>query len=315
VNTRATNLRPLAFGEVLDVAIKICVRQWRVVVPITLVLYTPLGLASGLLTIATRPATTSTDPFGQVGGAPPSTGTVVALVGGAVLAVAIVWLGTLIIQGALFRAIADSYLGGDPTISSSLRFGVARFRTILWVSIVTGTVVLLGAVACVIPGIWLGVATSLGVPVALLERTGGWKAVKRSMALVKDAWWRVFGLVIVAGLLGGIVQGIVAGLGATVIQGHGDLAELVGSTVLNSLGAAVSTPFAAAVSIVIYIDQRVRREGFDLQLLAAAIDGEVGMDTAAIVPTGPAPGPQSFPTDGEQPPYWPPPPGWKPSGE
>ncbi len=314
MNALGTPLRPLAFGEVLDVAIKICVRQWRVVVPITLVLYTPLGLASALLSVATRPATTGTDPFGQ-GGAPPSGATIAAVLGGVALGLAILWLGTLLVQGALFRAIADGYLGGTPTISNSVRFALSRLRSIFWVSLLTGFVAAAGVIACAIPGIWFGIAASLAIPVVLLERTGGWKAVRRSMALVKESWWRVFGLVFVAGVLGLIIQGIVGGLGGAVVGGHGDVVEVLGSTVIASMSAAVSTPFTAAVTIVIYIDQRVRREGFDLQLLAAAIDGEVGIDAVAVVPTAPAPVAQGSPTGGEQPPFWPPPPGWKPSGE
>jgi hypothetical protein len=68
----------------------------------------------------------------------------------------------------------------------------------------------------------------------------------------------------------------------------------------------IATPAAAAFITVLYIDLRVRKEGFDLLLLARRL----GVERA------PGQGPPSFlpeaPPTGGQPPFWPPPPGWTP---
>ena len=67
---------------------------------------------------------------------------------------------------------------------------------------------------------------------------------------------------------------------------------------------------------VLYFDLRVRKEGFDLQLLAERIGlaprpaGEYRPPPTATL--GPAP---VFSGEGEKPPFWPPPPGWKPASE
>jgi hypothetical protein len=68
----------------------------------------------------------------------------------------------------------------------------------------------------------------------------------------------------------------------------------------------IATPAAAAFITVLYIDLRVRKEGFDLLLLARRL----GVERAP----GEAPPPflPELPSPGSQPPFWPPPPGWVP---
>ena len=69
----------------------------------------------------------------------------------------------------------------------------------------------------------------------------------------------------------------------------GSMAALVMfSTIQSSVAAIISTslakPFQVAVIAVIYFDLRVRKEGFDLQLLADRIGGT----TYADVPSAPS---------------------------
>ena len=78
------------------------------------------------------------------------------------------------------------------------------------------------------------------------------------------------------------------------------------AAVAGTAGALVSTPFSAAYHTVLYFDLRVRKEAFDLQLLAQRI----GVDPPAGAHLGPAAPVDE--TGGDQPPFWPPPPGWKP---
>jgi hypothetical protein len=98
----------------------------------------------------------------------------------------------------------------------------------------------------------------------------------------------------------------------------------------------IATPAAAAFITVLYIDLRVRKEGFDLLLLARRLGVELapGQEPPSFIPElppatspppfwppppgwepGPAPmAPPPEPPD-TQPPFWPPPPGWKPDDQ
>jgi hypothetical protein len=71
----------------------------------------------------------------------------------------------------------------------------------------------------------------------------------------------------------------------------------------------LTTPAAAAFATVLYIDLRVRKEGFDLFLLAQRLGVErepgVAPEAPDFLPAPPA-------WTGDQPPFWPPPQGWTP---
>jgi hypothetical protein len=65
------------------------------------------------------------------------------------------------------------------------------------------------------------------------------------------------------------------------------------------------------VAVVLYFDLRVRKEGFELELLAQ----RVGIAPPEGTTFAPSPIPPPPPVLGDdQPPFWPPPPGWRPGG-
>jgi hypothetical protein len=61
---------------------------------------------------------------------------------------------------------------------------------------------------------------------------------------------------------------------------------LVLSGLSGAIGLVIGTPFQAALLTVVYFDLRVRKEGFDLELLAQGIGGSV---PAVPVVSGPSP--------------------------
>ncbi len=84
------------------------------------------------------------------------------------------------------------------------------FLPILGASLVQILFTLIGAVFCILPGIYLGVVLSLLVPVLVIEEKGFSHAFSRSFELIKSNWWLTFGLLLVAGM---IVQSIAFILG------------------------------------------------------------------------------------------------------
>ena len=124
-----------------------------------------------------------------------------------------------------------------------------------------------------------------------------------------------FAIVLLGSILGGILQAAIGGvLGGLAIAADSEIVDVVTSTLSAVIAGALTTPFIAAVTIVLYVDLRVRKEGFDLALLAGRLgDAESG---EVFVPPPPPYLPKPLPPrTGTQPPYWPPPPGWKPDGE
>jgi hypothetical protein len=79
----------------------------------------------------------------------------------------------------------------------------------------TALAVLCGLVLLVIPGIWLSTRWYFGPQVVVVEGLRGRAALRRSGDLVAGRWWRVFGTLLVLGLLTALAAGIVtAAVGA-----------------------------------------------------------------------------------------------------
>jgi hypothetical protein len=306
---QAPELRPLSIGEILDVAIKIYLRNAWTLFRVVLVVVAPIQVVSALIKASAESSGNTLDS---------SSGTTVgshdvAYALSAFAAVTILgMLASTMANGACFKAVSDAYLGEQPTWRSSLRFAFARIHSILWVTFLVGLVTGIGTILCIIPGVYFWAAFAVAVPVMLTEGVKGRKALGRSRALVTDRWWGTFGVVLLGSILAGVVSAAIGGV-ARLAGGTADANSVTGflvNTVSGTLGATVGTPFTAAFVIVLYFDLRVRKEAFDLQLLAERIGLTAPPEGGYRPAPGPAPPPR--PTGGAAPPYWPPPPGWTP---
>ena len=129
---------------------------------------------------------------------------------------------------------------------------------------------------------WVGIRLSLAPAAVVLERAGPWRGLRRSWLLTTGGQgWRVVGITVLAGILTGIfsstvqfpvslVTGLLVGLDplgdaaltSPVVIGVDHLVQLV----VN----AFVVPFTAGVTALLYLDQRIRREGLDGALVRAA---------------------------------------------
>jgi hypothetical protein len=121
----------------------------------------------------------------------------------------------------------------------------------------------------------------------------------------------VAGVLLIGSLLTTLVGGAISGLAAGAVFTNNDIAVDVARGIGGVIGATLTTPVLAAIITVLYIDLRVRKEGFDLELLADT----VGVEPNGVIPRFLPDATVAVASSGEQPPFWPPPPGWRPSSE
>ncbi|MGB0099119.1 MAG: hypothetical protein WBP61_02440 [Nocardioides sp.] len=117
----------------------------------------------------------------------------------------------------------------------------------------------------------------LPVPALMLERIGVAAAIGRGFGLTRRQFWRTFGIalltVIVTGVAGSVLAApfSIAGQIAPVALEGSQYVALV-TVVLAALGSVVQiafvTPFSAAVASLQYLDQRMRKEAYDVELMA-----------------------------------------------
>ena len=189
---------------------------------------------------------------------------------------------TTVANGLLAAVMGRAALGREVTFGIAWSEVQPRLWPLLGVGFAYSILTTLGVLLCIIPGIVAYVFWALASPALVLERGTFKQAFSRSVRLVSGSFWRVFGILLLAGLIAylfnaiiqlpfslgsGAFSGILNPSARTVVPGTGEL-------LLQSAGQIVSgtiaTPFVALVTVIVYLDQRMRREGMDIELARAA---------------------------------------------
>jgi hypothetical protein len=286
----APHLRPLSFGEVVDVAGKLYRSLFGTLVRAVVFVILPVQVVTALM---------------QSG----FNGGIAASLASAIMSS----IGGALATAACLRALSVGYLGGTTEWRESLAFAWHRLGSVLLVTILVAVLATLALILLIIPGIYLYICWIVAVPVVLLEDLRGRQALKRSRQLVTGRWWPTFGAYALATIIVSILVGVVTGIAAAAVGGGTGFAAAIVRAVAGTIAGSITTPILAAVTLVIYVDLRVRKEGFDLMLLAEGMDQPPTAygNQAPIWPPMP-PGPQWQPPDpGDRAPvdqpYWPPP--------
>ncbi|GAB1309373.1 hypothetical protein KH5_20560 [Urechidicola sp. KH5] len=82
---------------------------------------------------------------------------------------------------------------------------IDKFWSFLGFGITMIILVMLGTMLCILPGIYLGVVLSLGIPIMVFENKGIGDTLSHCFRLIKEHWWETFGIMFVVGLLVGII--------------------------------------------------------------------------------------------------------------
>ncbi len=127
---------------------------------------------------------------------------------------------------------------------------------------------------------FVGIGTLLAAPALVLEKRGIRGAIRRAWGLSRHAFWRLTGTTLVVGALAWLVFFVVelplvlvGGLLTLLVDLTPSADAALTSVLLNVstlLAAALVVPFVAGATTLLYVDQRMRKEGFDLVLLRAA---------------------------------------------
>lgn len=125
--------------------------------------------------------------------------------------------------------------------------------------------------------IWVTFRLTLINTAVVLEKVSPVKALKRSWRLTKGAWWRTFGMIVVASVAAAIVSSIVSlplvslGTASGVSSDGVTPGAIVASNLLSTfVQGLISLPFVSAAISLVYIDLRIRKEGLAEKLAQAS---------------------------------------------
>jgi len=297
-------LRPLTLGEIFDGAFTAVRRNMKVMLGLTLAV---VAVCVVLLTLVGAAFTPWFDArFGEVYDDLDDASSSVLLTSSTLLGPTLgsevgMLLAGVIATGILVVAISRVVLGLRPTAREVWDQARSRIWALLGVSLLSGLLCLLIVgvpIALLFLGIWqesvplsviggllvlasipavVWVSVSLGFApaVVVLEESPVLPAMARSWRLVRSSFWRVLGITLLAAIIVAVVQQIVGvplGVAAGIVSAaNGSNVLVIVLTTLSSvIGYTVGIAFSATVTSLLYIDVRMRREGLDVQLAAAA---------------------------------------------
>jgi hypothetical protein len=191
----------------------------------------------------------------------PGTNPTVPLLASAYAIVATSFSTALIVSGAF------AYLCGRPvSLSMSVQHGLWWLVPVLLTSICVGVGVTVGLILFVIPGIVVAVMTVCALPACVVERLGPFGSISRSAALTKGYRWGIFGAIGVSALVSLIATSVIP------LVPFPEAQAVALHAFLQYVQTVVISTFNAVLSVIIYHDLRIAKDGISSEELAAAFD-------------------------------------------
>lgn len=307
-------LRPLGLGEILDGAFQACRKNPLATFGIAILLQAVVALVTVLLLgnllssleVFNEPNPTSDSMIGAFA----SLG-VFASVAGVVSTVAL-----LLLQGILVIPIARAVINQKTSIGQAWRLARGRLVPLFGFGLLclgaglVGLALLVGISALAVAGLeqysalvivplvigalvlmtWASIKLVVAPAAVMLEGEHPWASIKRSWLLTRGNWWRTFGIVLLTSLIVSIIASVISApltfavslvLGfsasaSTAPDALDSLPVLVATQAITALFAGIGYAFQAGVTSLLYVDLRIRREGFDVVLMREHEQAESG---------------------------------------
>jgi hypothetical protein len=281
----------MSTGMVLDRSFRLYLENFTLMIALSAILNIPL------LVISLVFSASNIDPANL------NSATVATVLIGVILSIlALLIIGPLI-AGATTMAISDIYLGNMATAGAVLSAGWRKAWTLLKAQLIVGLMfaglfiaigIVLGVVAVVlpligIPRVAVGIliflvflaamvscvpiflSYSLIAPVVMIEGSKNGRVIRqRSWELVKGNRGKVFLIFLVIVVIQVLVQ---IGIGLVSAIGFGPGNASVLTSIMENLVSLLLTPISAIAVTLLYYDFRIRKEGFDLEILSQSIAG------------------------------------------
>ncbi len=266
-------LRPLTLGELLDRAFQLYRSRFGIFVGIAAVAYLPVFVLQTLTLWVPKAI---------------SPGVGVAAVMGFLLLIILRLLGVAAANSATIIVVSAAYLEQPITVGEAYRRVSSMMLRVFFIMIGMGIGIGIGTVLLIVPGVILFLMWALAIPVTVLEDTGFGESLSRSRELTAGHRGRVFAIYLLYfALILALEMGLAAPLGVVAaLRGSpaaiAALAPMLGvaNAALSFLISSLVTPILSISLSLMYYDERVRKEAFDIHLMMSAL-GENPAGTAA----------------------------------
>ncbi len=286
--------RPMNFTDILDETFDLFKSNLVVLVGIAAAFYIPVYVLQGAVVgpmLANIQAGSKGAPVGD------TTAMLSRYMMGQMPIGILMLLAYCVVTGAVSYAVSQRYLGEPATIGSSYsavfkRFGallgtlilsgIVSFAPLFVILVISGILFAAGGAIGIVAGVILCIAAvvfmvmsavrfSFVVPSVVVEGRAHSDALRRSWNLINGYAGKVIGTSIVVSLVVSIIAGVATAAVGQLIGFVAPLTSVTAQTIIglvNGVVAAFLNPIGSIVVVLLYYDVRIRKEGFDLQMLA-----------------------------------------------
>lgn len=255
MSTKDLYLEPMTTGMILDRSFRVYMQNFALMVALSAIVNVPLLLFSVGV------------PFLQ------GANIVFACLGALVAAITFLvsmFIIAPLVTGAATKAVGERFLGNEITAFAALKFAWGYVFTLLLVQIVVGLIMIVGFLLLIVPGIIWMLSYSVVAPIIVLEKSRDGAAIRnRSWHLVKGHRWKAFGILVVV-LVAQFLPSSVSFLIQASFGLESPVAGAVGN-LISGIAGLLTYPLNPIAFTLLYYDLRIRKEGFDLEMLSRAI--------------------------------------------
>ena len=183
-----------------------------------------------------------------------------------------IWRLMRVIFSILLRTFGLFGMGGFLLVMM-IASVASLFKLMPWVAALAGLIAILAAILGGVLVIIYLVRYSVAVPAVVLEGLSSRQALKRSVALTKGHLWRLLLIAILMTLVRVTIVSLCQSpfsIASFLLMTKGARPSLwltIPSLVVGGIGGAATAPLLMISFAIAYYDFRVRKEGFDLQLM------------------------------------------------
>ncbi|MGA7987778.1 MAG: glycerophosphoryl diester phosphodiesterase membrane domain-containing protein [Candidatus Dormiibacterota bacterium] len=298
--------RSMSVGEWLDATFSLYRRNFVLIASISAVVQIPYALLTLLVYEVTGLGAFVRSPFGNVNTQTLTQAQATALLN-SLVGVLAVSLGLLVItaivvlplgEAATTRAVSDRYLDRPTTLRAAYGAAWHRLGSLITMSLILlgaylccvlavvlvavlfaavgagavgGAIVLLAVLAFIPIAILVLVRTCVAAPAIVLEKVSGWNGLQRSWNLIRGRFWPTFGRILLLGLISGIISGVLS----AIFELPGSAFDPGNAFIYNQLASGLAAVFIGPITYIgvtlLYYDVRIRKEGFDIEMLASSL--------------------------------------------
>jgi len=272
----AMQFEPMSVSRIIDRTFALYKQNFVRFVTIVAVVQVPLALISLVWTAMTLqdvPDTSSSQAYQPI--EPPS---VVLASIASFVTLLLTLVGNALCQGVLARNISDVYLGKELTVGQTFQAVLPKLVVLIGASILVGIAIGLGFLLLVVPGVIFGLWLFVTTPSIVVENQGVTAGMSRSKALTSGNLGKVFAVGFLAVVITWIISipiGYVGGFLSVTLFSNRVLGLFV-TQFATLIAEVLATPIVSAATVLLYYDLRIRKEAFDLQMLAESMGTSQG---------------------------------------